>query len=135
MNDSLSILIIDDDEDDREWLSQAILETGPEFRISDVPSAKDGLALLKQVDGELPDMIFLDMNMPLMNGLQCLEEIRKENRLQNIPVVVYTTSPMFTGIDKIKKFEPVLFLTKPSRFNEIVDAVHDLFTQYFESQH
>ena len=80
-------------------------------------------------------MIFLDMNMPLMNGLQCLEEIRKENRLQNIPVVVYTTSPMFTGIDKIKEFEPVIFLTKPSRFNEIVDAVHELLTRYFESQH
>ena len=127
-------MIIDDDEDDRIWLAEAIKEIEPAFKIVDVSSGKDGLSLLGQDDKELPEMIFLDMNMPLMNGLQCLEEIRTQSGLQSIPVVVYTTSPMFSGIDKIKKFEPVLFLTKPSRFKEIVDAVRDLLTQYWESK-
>src|SRR3954470_20640516 len=84
------IILADDDADDRELFREALNETHKTM----FKTAKDGLSLMQLLkDGkELPDAIFLDLNMPRMNGHECLKEIKKDKHLRKIPVLIYSTS-------------------------------------------
>lgn len=91
MDQPLQILLIDDDSDDREIFSWVMKSLHPS---SEIDSASDGQeALDKLKDHQYnPDLIFLDLNMPRMHGLECLRHIRKMERLRQNPVIVYSTS-------------------------------------------
>lgn len=85
------LLLIDDDEDDREVFREAIHTCAPDV---DVVFAVDGLQALDLLSSGAvkPDFIFLDYNMPRMNGVQCLKALKRSNRFRKIPTIVYTTS-------------------------------------------
>jgi CheY-like chemotaxis protein len=67
----------------------------------------------------LPDLIFLDMNMPKLNGKQVLREIKKTRSLASIPVIMYSTSFAPRDIEEIKELGAVFYLLKPSRFDDL----------------
>lgn len=82
------ILLIDDDEDEFEIFSTALREIpGPRF--SYASSANMAMAMMKK---DLPDLIFLDINMPGIDGLKCLAGIRNTEGYEKIPVVIYSTA-------------------------------------------
>lgn len=92
MAKDLQIFLIDDDTDDQEIFSFIITEAFPE--ISCV-FASDGIAALEKLQKEpklKPDLIFIDINMPRMNGMQCLSEIKKLKHFSDIPVYMYSTA-------------------------------------------
>ena len=91
MNKPLKILLIEDDSDDREIFSLVMKSIHP---FSETDNAVDGLDALDKLkrDGYNPDLIFLDLNMPRMHGLECLQEIRRIERLSRRPVIVFSTS-------------------------------------------
>lgn len=117
------ILIVDDDAEDREFFKEALTEINPAIRCY---AAKDGKDALQQLNQELvipPDYIFLDINMPLMNGRDCLIEIKKSTRLRHTPVVMYSTT---SDTDEIKSYYALGahdFLIKPSSFKKLVEAL------------
>jgi CheY-like chemotaxis protein len=82
------ILLIDDDEDEQWIFTEALKEIDDSIDCSFALSAHQGLRLLKQ---SLPDFIFLDINMPILNGFELLEFIKRDDRLKRIPVVMYST--------------------------------------------
>ena len=82
------ILLIDDDEDELWIFTEALKEIDDSIDCLSAISAEQGLKLLHQ---SLPDFIFLDMNMPVLNGFQLLEVIKRDNRLKEIPVIMYST--------------------------------------------
>ena len=88
----LQILIIDDDFDEVLIFQHLISDLPYNIECSYADGAEEAMAKLKN---ELPDIIFLDVNMPKINGLECLSMIRTNNALRNIPVVLYTN-----GINK-----------------------------------
>ncbi len=88
-----NILLIDDDEDDHLIFKEALSQVGIPANCICASSAQDGIKLLDDVS---PDYIFLDVNMPALNGLQCLEMIKKDQRLSKIRVVMYST-----GLDDV----------------------------------
>src|SRR5689334_2386508 len=87
----LQILLIDDDSDDQEIFTWVIKSIDP---LLVVDSATDGVAALEKLKDEHyhPHLIFLDLNMPRMHGLDCLKHIREISRLNECPVIVYSTS-------------------------------------------
>lgn len=87
----LKILLIDDDSDDREIFTWVIKRIDPDLIVD---SASDGVEALDKLKDEHyhPDLIFLDLNMPRMHGLDCLKHIREIRRLDGRPVIVYSTS-------------------------------------------
>ena len=91
MTQPLKILLIDDDSDDREIFS-LVMESIHPSSVTD--SAIDGFEALDKLKngGYDPDLIFLDLNMPRMNGLDCLRNIRQIERLTRRPVIVFSTS-------------------------------------------
>lgn len=86
------ILLIDDDPDDRDLFCEAIEEIALEIVCNTAPNGQKALANLNDKEIEKPDIIFLDVNMPVMNGWQCISLLQKEEAYKNIPVIMYSTS-------------------------------------------
>ena len=91
-NKTLNVLLADDDQDDRFFFQKAldILEF-PSY----LKTVRDGEQLMNYLDeysDSLPDVLFLDLNMPRKNGSECLKEIKANNKLKALPVVIYSTS-------------------------------------------
>ncbi len=87
----MTILYADDDAEDRELMSEALAEVDPEISCVVASHGEDALEILEQSDS-LPDFIFLDINMPVMDGKRCLQELKKDNRYRHIPVIIYSTT-------------------------------------------
>ncbi len=87
------ILIVDDDPDDIELATLAIEKARQDVRVISVPDGRSALDLLSN-GNPLPDLIFLDLKMPGMSGVETLREIRSIERLKKIPVVVVTSSSL-----------------------------------------
>lgn len=85
------ILYVDDDSDDLLIFKDILLDINPSIKYLHARNGKEALALLEELV-ILPDYIFLDINMPVMDGQAFLSQIRADSRFQRIPVIVYTTS-------------------------------------------
>src|SRR5688572_24814096 len=106
------ILIIDDDEDDREVFLEVISELDPTVVAVTAFNGADGLTKLLSFD-TLPSMIFLDLNMPVMKGTEFLRKIKSMEPLRNIPVIVLSTIKDEPAIDEVKALGATDFITKP----------------------
>lgn len=108
---------IDDDIDDCEFFMEA-LQSVSNADYTAMHNPVD--ALNKLIRNELkPDIIFLDLNMPIMSGFEFLTEIKNQKNIQNIPVVIFTTSQFEETKLKAKHFGAKDFISKPSDFNEL----------------
>ena len=113
------ILLIDDDEDDCEIFLFAIQKVSGERNYTTLNHAAKALQQL-ETNQLQPDLIFLDLNMPVMNGVQFLSEIKKNARLKEIPVIILTTSSQPELVDQTKALGAHDFVTKPSDFSDFV---------------
>lgn len=126
MNDDATIFLIDDDSDDQEIFALALEEI---FRSYTCVTAKNGVEALEKLrSGNVkPDYIFLDLNMPRMNGKQCLAEIRKESVLNKIPVIIYSTSSESHHMEQMITMGASAFVTKPPVIAELIASLRDVF--------
>ncbi len=117
------IFLADDDEDDRIFFSDALQELSVETEVKTFDNGVDLMASLLNRDLILPDLIFLDLFMPLMDGEECLTDIRDESNLAAIPVIMYSTSLDEEKIAVLKEKGADRYLQKPSSFTELVRAL------------
>src|SRR5690349_12683576 len=118
-----SILLIDDDTEDQEIFLDAVKEVDPHIHCR---FANDAEAALKQLNEEIllkPDMLFIDLNMPKINGKQLLKEIKKAEHLKGIPVVMYSTFFGPRDIEEINSLGAVHHMVKATRFMELCSAL------------
>jgi CheY-like chemotaxis protein len=127
MSVPIRCLIAEDDIDDQEIFSIAISELEGFY---DCTYALNGIEVLNQLSNNtlLPDYIFLDLNMPRMNGIQCLQEIKKQPLWRHIPVVIYSTSSGQLFVDEALHHGAVSFITKPSRISDLVAILKEFFS-------
>lgn len=110
-----TILQIDDDFDDCEFFQQALEAVSSAVYMALHNPVE---ALQKLTSKEIkPDLIFLDINMPLMTGIELLAEIKKNDMIKNIPVILFSTGPAPVTYPKTLGAED--YLTKPNNFNEL----------------
>jgi CheY-like chemotaxis protein len=119
------VLHIDDDEDDQEILSSALLQAVTGVELQSISNARKALQQLS-ADSAHPDIIFLDLNMPEMNGQQFLSEIKKNNKLKHIPVIVLSTSSHPPTISLTKDLGAEDFITKPDSFDDLVQILRNV---------
>ena len=119
MKGNISILIVDDDADDRELFLEAVREIDAQIDCIVAKDGKHALEILKNASGSLPDIIFLDLRMPRFNGKKCLLEIKGDESLKHIPVIIYTTSREVTESIELKEMGAVHFISKPSNPDEL----------------
>src|SRR5687767_1642323 len=118
-----TILIIDDDADDIELFCMAVAEIDKSIKCISARTGEEALKILKKSLLRKPDYIFLDLNMPRMNGKQCLSLIKKDPELCDIPVIIYSTSKLPEDYRETKELGAVYFLTKPSRHTDLERAI------------
>jgi CheY-like chemotaxis protein len=97
------------------------------------PNGKIGLHKLK-TSATLPDIIFLDLNMPVMNGFEFLQQIKNEKHLLNIPVGIFTTSNMMDDMERTKELGARFFITKPDEFNALCAKLQEVLNADFSTQ-
>jgi CheY-like chemotaxis protein len=112
----MTILLIDDDEDDRDIFKEAISVVQPQVHCMAARDGEEGLALLEELT-ILPDYIFLDVNMPVMDGKEFLKRVKVNPILKDIPVVVYSTSKHQSELGEYFSLGASNYITKPSEFN------------------
>jgi CheY-like chemotaxis protein len=116
-------LLVDDDLDDTGLFSEALNEVDPAIICYVEHNGKAALDKLDSKEFERPDIIFVDINMPGMNGWQCLAELKKDDRYKNIPVIMYSTSSYSGDADKAIEMGALCFFTKPSDYNLLKDIL------------
>lgn len=119
----MNILIVDDDEDDRDLFCDAVHVVDPAINCIIARNGEEALNGLRSNHLPLPDLIFPDLNMPRVNGVQCLREIKKHNALHAIPVVIYSTSKLKEDKETTKNLGAIYFITKPSSLRELCDEI------------
>lgn len=127
----LRILLADDDEDDRQLFEEAISRIDPNFSVE---TTKNGMELLERMEnGYLPEIIFLDLNMPGKTGKECLAELRQHSTWKNIPIIIYSTSSNKKDILDAYTGGANLYLLKPPSFRELIGIIQKAFSFDWEN--
>lgn len=114
----MNIFLADDDEDDRIFNAEALAEITSPIVITQFTNGVELMAELHS-DKPLPDIIFLDLKMPMMDGFECLSDIKEIEAFSQIPVVIYSTSFHKEEVDRLREMGATLYLQKPSSFDQL----------------
>ncbi len=118
-------MMIDDDDEDQEIFLTALLKVSNTISCIAMNNACEALQQLKSKELQ-PELIFLDLNMPVMNGQQFLMEIKRDEELKNIPVIIFSTSAHSPTIALTKLLGAQDFITKPDKFEELVNILQSV---------
>ena len=121
-NKDLIIFYADDDEDDRDTFSDAVGELSDTSTLITHDGGAKLLAALKNPPPK-PSIVFIDLNMPGKTGFDVLKEIRTSQFLENLPVIVVSTSSDEKTIESIRALGANLYITKPTNFNDLKKSI------------
>lgn len=126
MSNRKSIFLIDDDDDDRWLFAEALARTVPGIPCSSAASGPEAIEMLSAI-AELPQVIFLDLNMPGMDGKKCLTQLKAHPRLAAIPVIVYSTSNYHKDIEEATALGADEFIIKPADYTQLCEMFRKRF--------
>jgi CheY-like chemotaxis protein len=129
MKQPARILVVDDSDDDVFFLRHAFSEAGLSPSIAHAPDGEKALEHLLRA-APLPDLITLDLKMPLLDGFGVLEQLRTHPRLANVPVVVLTASFLEEDKNKAKALGARAFFTKPTNSEDFIALVISIYQQW-----
>jgi len=124
-----TILLVDDDEEDQEIFHDALKEIDPLIQCSFANDGEEAMSLLGGAAVVKPDLMFIDMNMPKLNGKQVLLELKNSGSLDGIPVVMYSTFFGPKDIDEITALGAVHYMVKATKFSELCNALRDILSR------
>lgn len=119
------ILLIDDDKDDQLFFVDVLEEIDPSITCFVADDGHKGIGHLER-QSPPPDVIFLDLNMPGLNGLECLHAVKLIEQHKNIPVIIFTTSSNPNDKEKAMQLGAQYFLTKPPDYLQLKNIMKDL---------
>ncbi|MBF4464250.1 response regulator [Flavobacterium sp. LC2016-12] len=120
-----NILVIDDDAEDIEIFSEAVNSFKENITITAYTDASLALEGLKKA-AELPDIIFLDLQMPRLTGKDFLQKIKEDDHLQNIPIIVLSGQSDVIMKDIYEKIGAHNFICKPNSYKELVEELRGI---------
>ena len=121
--DGLKIVLVDDDEDDRLLFQDAIEEVNIQTQLLMFSNGEEFMDYLMLPGQPLPHLVFLDLNMPVKNGLQCLNEIRNTPKLKDLSVAIYSTSSSDSDIEKTFIKGANIYINKPNDFTKLKKVI------------
>lgn len=121
------VMLIDDDKDDCDIFCEAATQVS-ECKCQCVHSGVDALSILNKA-AKLPVCIFLDINLPVMNGFTVLSQIKSTPRLAKIPVIMYSTTPNPKEAEKCIDLGADRFLKKTSDYRKLIASLKEVKSQ------
>ena len=116
------VLLADDDEDDRIFFREALDEIALSTSLNLVKDGEELMHVLNHTE-LIPDILFLDLNMPGRNGKDCLQEIRMYHHLKSMPVIIFSTSANYRDVEEAYTLGADLYLQKPSGYSLMVQRL------------
>jgi CheY-like chemotaxis protein len=129
MENSVTFFLVDDDTDDQMIFLTALEEISETIECQ---YENDGIKALEKLNLDksfIPDYIFLDMNMPRMNGRECLVEIRKINRLKHVPTFIYSTSVDPRMVEEVKLLGATDVIIKPTSIKKLSTILEGIISK------
>lgn len=137
----LQILLVEDNEGDILLTTEAFETMRTENEITVVKTGKDAIDFLAQKGGysksKLPDLVLLDINLPIKNGFEVLTEIKSNEVTKSIPVIMLTTSSSLSDKEASFKLKADMFVTKPidmHKYEKVVESIENFWLKFKESR-
>lgn len=130
----MHIILADDDEDDRLFFTDAFEELKINTKVRTYNDGAELMDYLNSDDAVLPEILFLDLNMPKKNGIECLEEIKNNPKLANIAIAIYSTSSSEEHIEETFVKGANIYIKKPSDFGALKKVLSDVVTINWQYQ-
>ena len=127
-HDALHILLAEDDDDDRLFFKDAIEEIKVKTVVTMVNDGVELMEYLHNPNIHLPHLVFLDLNMPRKNGMQCLKEIRSNHKLKELSIAVYSTSALEKDIEDTFINGANVYIKKPNDFEVLKNILAKVIT-------
>src|SRR5450432_299203 len=124
----LNILLCDDDSDDCYFFNEALENLFLPTNLTAVHDGEQLMQLLTNETNELPHVLFLDLNMPRKNGFECLIEIKHNNELKHLPIIIFSTSFDQEVVNLLYKNGAQYFIRKPSEFPQLQKVILQALT-------
>jgi len=116
---SKNIFLADDDEDDRLFFEEALKEVCNDAILTVAENGDELMEILYRPPVPMPDVIFLDLNMPKKNGFECLAEIKNNRNLKNLPIIIFTTSLQEESVRKVYSQGANYYVRKPTDYKQL----------------
>lgn len=124
----INICLADDDQDDRLFFTDAFDELKIKTKVSTFNDGVELMNYLNDANSVLPNVLFLDLNMPKKNGLECLLEIKKNENLNDIAIAIYSTSSSEEHIEETFINGANIYIKKPSDFETLKKILAEVVT-------
>lgn len=129
MNVPKVIFLVDDDKDDLDFFIEALKEIDDSIICIRASNGEEALKKLKEWVVPFPNFIFLDLNLPRINGKKCLIEIKKQKKFDQIPVIIYSTSSEKRIMEEMSDLGAAYFIVKPNNLSELCDSLRYVVTK------
>ncbi len=118
-NDYINIILADDDRDDRLFFTDAFEELGMNTKVNTYNDGVELMDFLNSDDAIMPNVLFLDLNMPKKSGIECLNEIKANSKMSEIAIAIYSTSASEEDIEETFVLGANIYIKKPSDFKAL----------------
>ncbi|GGW73753.1 response regulator receiver domain-containing protein [Winogradskyella epiphytica] len=127
-SDYINIALADDDEDDRLFFTDAFEELKIKSKVSTFEDGIELMEFLENSNNTHPDLLFLDLNMPKKSGLECLVEIKTNDRFKNMVIAIYSTSSSEMDIENTFVQGANIYIKKPNNFETLKKVLSEVVT-------
>jgi CheY-like chemotaxis protein len=129
-NPHTTIMLIDDDMDDCKLFEEGLREIDPSVKLITAEGGIEAFLKLDEDSPNVPDFIFLDLNMPMKDGREVLTELKNDELLKKIPIIIYTTSSNPSEKEETLKQGAVSWITKPQSITGISEVIAEILEKY-----
>ncbi|MEO5891151.1 MAG: response regulator [Ferruginibacter sp.] len=119
-----NLVLADDDVDDRIFFKEALEELPVDSILVTVNDGVELMHLLNSEPGNLPDVLFLDLNMPRKTGFECLAEIKTDKKLNHLPIIIFSTSFDHSVVNSLYEKGAHFYVRKPAEFSKLKEVIH-----------
>lgn len=123
MMNTLHLLLADDDADDCIFFKEALEELPLATNLNTVNDGAQLMQYLHANENQLPHILYLDMNMPRKNGMECLKEIKLNPKLIALPVIIFSTSIDYDMAEQLHRNGAHYYIRKPAEFSNLKNVI------------
>ena len=119
----IKLILADDDIDDRFFFKDSLSKIPIDTSLTTVSNGVELMTLLLSSEGDLPDVVFLDLNMPMKSGFECLTEIKAHERFQSLPIIIYSTSMNEPVVNSLFEQGAFHYIRKPGEYSKLKEVI------------